>query len=266
MGVVDALLHELGCEVVIIVGDHRYEEARKCWNGLIDRRPVCIVQADSEEVIQKCIEICVAYQVIMTVRGGGHSVSGLSTADDCVMLDLSLWNRVELDVENKLIRVQGGALWSDVDKICAPENLSIPCGLISHTGVGGLTLGGGIGWLSRKHGLSCDSLHSARLVTADQKVLTVCQDHNPELFWAIRGGGGNFGVVSEFEFHCHPVPGKATLILMTFNQDEIIEVMRRYTEYCHQISDDCTLYLLISNTTVRRVEAKEDILIPNLIT
>jgi len=190
---------------IIERGDPAYDEAAPVYNAMIDRRPELLVRcADVADVIS-CVNAARETGIDLAVRGGGHNGAGLGTVDDGLVADLSAMRGVRVDIERDTVRVQGGSTWGDVDHATHPFGRAVPSGIISTTGVGGLTLGGGTGHLTRKYGLTIDSLISADLVLADGTRVTVDSDHHPDLFWAIRGGGGNFGVVTSFEYRMHPV-------------------------------------------------------------
>ncbi|HET8524761.1 MAG TPA: FAD-binding oxidoreductase, partial [Thermomicrobiales bacterium] len=186
-------------------GDPTYDDARSVYNGMIDRRPALVVRcADAADVIA-AVRFAADQGLDLSIRGGGHNVTGFATNDGGVVVDLSRMRNVHVDPERRVARAGGGATWGDVDHASHAFGLATTGGVLSTTGVGGLTLGGGFGHLTRRFGLCIDNLVSAEVVTADGKLLTASEQENPDLFWAIRGGGGNFGVVTSFEFRLHPV-------------------------------------------------------------
>jgi FAD/FMN-containing dehydrogenase len=190
---------------VITAEDSGYEEARKVHNAMIDRRPQVIVRCAGAEDVVAAVNLARESELDLAVRGGSHSVPGFGTADDAVVVDLSPMRAVEVDPEARTARAQGGATWGVFNDATHAHGLATTGGIISTTGIGGLTLGGGIGYLSRGCGLSCDNLLSAEVVTADGQVAAASEQANEDLFWALRGGGGNFGVVTSFEYQLHPV-------------------------------------------------------------
>jgi hypothetical protein len=182
-----------------------YDEARRVWNGAIDRRPAVIARCAGADDVVRAVRFAREREMIASVRGGGHAVAGHAVCDDGLMIDLSLMKRVQVDARARTARAAGGLLWSELDRATQPFGLATTGGIISHTGIGGLTLGGGLGHLMRKHGLTVDNLISATLVTADGETLHVDEDSDPELFWGLRGGGGNFGIATTLEYRLHPV-------------------------------------------------------------
>jgi FAD binding domain/Berberine and berberine like len=186
-------------------GDSSYDEERALFNAMIDKKPAVIAKCASTGDVASVIGFAKAHDLPLAIRGGGHNGGGLGSVDDGVVADLSLMHSVTVDPDAKTAKVGGGATWAQVDAATNPHGLAVPCGIISTTGVGGLTLGGGIGHLTRGYGLTIDNLLSAQVVLADGQQVTASADENPELYWALRGGGGNFGVVTEFTFQAHPV-------------------------------------------------------------
>ena len=190
---------------VVLSGDPEYESARNVWNGMIDRRPALVVRCRGAADVVACVDFAREHALLVAVRGGGHNVAGFATCDGGMVIDLSGMRDVRVDPGSKVVRVAGGALWADVDRETQVFGLAVPGGIVSTTGVAGLTLGGGQGWLRRTHGMTCDSLLSVDVVTANGELVTASESDRPDLFWALRGGGGNFGVVTSFEFRAHPV-------------------------------------------------------------
>jgi hypothetical protein len=211
-------------------GDAAYDEARAVYNAMIDRYPALIARcADADDVVA-CVDLAREQDVPLAVRGGGHNAGGLGVWDDALVIDLSGMNDVEVDPVSRRVRVGGGALLRDVDAATHAHGLAVPMGVLASTGVGGLTLGGGLGYLSRKHGLSIDSLLAAEVVLADGSIVIASEDSHPDLFWAIRGGGGNFGVVTAFEFEAQPV---ATVVAgpMLWPLERSAEILRAFDEH-----------------------------------
>ncbi len=228
-GGIDALRAEMNGPV-IAPGDPGYDEVRRVWNADIDRRPAVVARCTSADDVAVAVRFARDEGLEISVRGGAHSMPGHAVCDHGLMIDLSLLNRVTVDPEAKRARAQGGALISDLDAATQAHGLAVPMGAISHTGVGGLTLGGGMGWLTRQAGLSVDNLLSAEVVVADGRVLRAAEDENADLFWALRGGGGNFGVVTEFEFRLHEVGPTVQFGLFFWEQDRSREALRLMRE------------------------------------
>ncbi|HQT95923.1 MAG TPA: FAD-binding oxidoreductase, partial [Thermoanaerobaculaceae bacterium] len=182
-----------------------YDEARKVWNGMIDRRPALIARCVGVADVIAAVDFAREQGLPIAIRGGSHNVTGSAVCDGGVVVDLSAMKGIRVDPEKRTARAEGGCTWGDLDHATHAFGLAAPGGIISTTGIAGLTLGGGIGHLTRKYGLSCDNLISADVVLADGRFVTASAQSEPDLFWALRGGGGNFGVVTSFEFRLHPV-------------------------------------------------------------
>jgi hypothetical protein len=210
----------------LLPGDAGYDEARSVWNGDIDRRPALIARCGTPTHVAQAIALARREGLDLTVRGGGHNFAGLAVSDDALMIDLSPMNVVSVDAGARRARCGGGATWADLDGATQQHGLAVTGGFISHTGVGGLTLGGGMGWLTRKAGLSADNLVSAEVVLADGQAVRASAEEHEDLFWALRGGGGNFGVVTEFEFALHEVGPLAQLGLFFWGADQGVEALR----------------------------------------
>jgi FAD/FMN-containing dehydrogenase len=186
-------------------GEEGYEEARRVWNGAVDRRPALIARCAGVDDVLEAVRLARERGLLVSVRGGGHAVAGHAVNDGGLVIDLSPMKAVRVDPEARTARAAGGALLGELDRATQRFGLAVPCGIVSHTGIGGLTLGGGLGHTMRKFGLTVDNLRSVELVTADAERLRVDVDTEPELFWGLRGGGGNFGIATAFEFRLHPV-------------------------------------------------------------
>lgn len=214
--------------VVLEPADIGFDEAltRAIWNGDIRRRPALIARPSNAAEVADVLTYVRRESLDVTVRGGGHSYAGHAVADGAVMIDLGELNAVTVDPTARRVRCGGGATWADVDGATSPLGLAVTGGFISRTGVGGLALGGGFGWLTRQAGLTCDNLVRAEVVTADGRVVTASAVDNPDLFWALRGGGGNFGIVAGFEFNLHPVAPMANLALFFWQPDRAADALR----------------------------------------
>jgi FAD/FMN-containing dehydrogenase len=226
---------------ILVETDEAYETARKVWNGMIDRRPVVIAQCLNSFDIILAVKFAQKNNLQISVRGGGHNVTGYAVCDRGIMIDLSLMRTIKVDVQKQIAEVQTGATWGDFDKATQPYGLTSTGGLVSTTGVAGLTLGGGVGWLVRKHGLCCDNLIEAELITADGDVLHLSTTENAELFWGIRGGGGNFGIVASMQFRLYKTEN-ITGGMIIHPQSNARQVIQFYREFMKTAPDELTLY------------------------
>jgi FAD/FMN-containing dehydrogenase len=225
-------------------GDDGYDEARQVWNGMIDRRPAAIVCMAGVADVVATVRFAGERGLPVAIRCGGHNVAGTAVGDGGIVIDLARLKSVRVDPVKRRARAAGGVLWSEYDHETQAFGLASPGGAISTTGLAGLTLGGGYGYLSRRYGMACDNLLSADVVTASGELLTASTDSHPDLFWALRGGGGNFGVVTTFEFQLHPVR-QALSGLIAFPFEMSKTVLRRYRDLCLDASDDLTLMAAI---------------------
>ena len=228
---------------VITPEDAEYDEARKVWNGDIDRRPAAIAMCRNVADVQAALGFARKEGLPIAVRSGGHSFPGHSVADGALVIDLRQINQVSLDPAAQRVTVGGGAVWSEVDAVTVPQGLAVTGGHVTHTGVAALTLGGGMGHLMRGFGLSSDNLLHAEIVTADGRVLQASETENPDLFWAIRGGGGNFGIATRLEFQLHPMPETVFGGMVFYSPENGPELMRRYNEICKTMPDQVTTIL-----------------------
>jgi FAD/FMN-containing dehydrogenase len=215
-----------------------YEEARLVWNGMIDRRPALIARCAGTADVAEAVRFAVEHGLLVAVRGGGHGVAGNAVCDGGLVVDLSAMNEVTVDAKRRTARAGGGARLADVDRATQAHGLATPLGVVSRTGIAGLTLAGGIGWLRRTHGLSCDNLAAAEIVTADGRVLAASADQQGDLFWGLRGGGGNFGVVTAFEYVLHPLGPPVALAFVLYPGDRAREVLELYRDYMAGAPDE----------------------------
>lgn len=239
----DQVAHSFASEfggAIVQPADPDYDSARALWNGCVDARPALIARCRTTDDIAAAVTLTREADVPLAVRAGGHSVAGLSMCDGGVVIDLSPMRGVSVDVDRRTATVQPGATWADLDAATAAEGLATTGGLISTTGVAGLTLGGGIGWLQRKYGLSCDNLVTADVVTAEGEVLRASEIERPDLLWGLRGGGGNFGIVSRFTFRLHPV---STVLggLLLFPLDRGKEVLTVFRGWAADAPDEASM-------------------------
>jgi FAD/FMN-containing dehydrogenase len=238
-----ATLNELGQELqgeLIRPEDSGYDEARAIWNGAHDRRPALIVRCAGVEDVRHSVGFARSEGLEVAVRGGGHSIPGFSTVEGGIFFDLSPRKGIKVDEKKSTVVAEGGLTWGELDAETQKHGLAVTGGLVSTTGVAGFTLGGGIGWLMRKHGLACDNLRSAEIVTADGQAITASADENADLFWGLRGGGGNFGIVTSFEFDLHSVGPTVAAGPIFYPGDDAAEILRRYREIAAELPDEMT--------------------------
>ncbi|MGH3454201.1 MAG: FAD-binding oxidoreductase [Nocardioidaceae bacterium] len=224
--------------------DPDYDERRRIWNGAIDRRPALIARCSGPDDVRTAIRYARRTGIEVAVRGGGHSFPGHSTVDGGLVVDLSAMNRIRVDPGRRTVRAQAGALLGDLDRVTQPHGLAVPSGIVTHTGIAGLTLGGGIGWLMRKHGLTIDNLLSVKLITASGDVATASATENAELFWGVRGGGGNFGVVTEFTYRLQPVGPTVLAGPIFWAVEDSPAVMRFYRDWIADAPDELTTIVI----------------------
>jgi FAD/FMN-containing dehydrogenase len=232
---------------LLLPGSDGYEHARRVWNTRFDRRPALIARCTCQEDVVAAVNFARAHSLHPAVRGGGHGDAGHAVCDDDLMIDLSLMRSVRVDTQARRARAGGGATWADLDRETQRHSLAVPGSTVSHVGIGGVTLGGGFGYLNRRYGLSADNLASAEIVTADGRLRVASPTEHPDLFWALRGGGGNFGVVTSFEYDLHQV-GPVVLGGMLFHPyDRAREALRFYREVAPAMPDDLYASLTIAS-------------------
>jgi FAD/FMN-containing dehydrogenase len=240
----EATLRELREELrgeVVLPGDAAYDEARSVWNGMIDRRPALIARCAGTSDVIAALGFARSEGLVVAVRGGGHNVAGNATCDGGLVIDLSPMKAARVDPDRRTVRAQGGLTWAELDRETQAFGLATTGGLVTSTGIAGFTLGGGIGWLMRKHGLACDNLIGADVVTADGQTVHASESENAELLWGLRGGGGNFGVVAEFEFRLHPV-SQIMGGLMAWPAAAAPDVLRAWRDWVPGTPDElCTM-------------------------
>ncbi|MGY3317201.1 FAD-binding oxidoreductase [Arthrobacter sp. TE12232] len=232
---------------VVRPGDADYDRERSIWNGAHDRRPTLIARCAGVADVIRTVDLARSEGLPLSVRGGGHSIPGFSTVDDGIVLDLSLMKGVQVDPARRRVAAQAGCTWKDVDAETQQFGLAVTGGLVSSTGIAGFTTGGGIGWLVRKHGLASDNMVGADVVTADGQFIHASADEHPDLFWGLRGGGGNFGVVTSFDYQLHEVGPIVLSGLVFYPAEEAEQVLRGYRAACAAAPDELTT--LVNLTT-----------------
>ncbi|MFC1832559.1 FAD-binding oxidoreductase [Thermodesulfobacteriota bacterium] len=230
---------------LITPDDSHYDYARKIWNGMFDKHPALIAQCICTADVIQAVNFARDHNLLVAVKGGGHNSAGNATCDDGIVIDLSHMRRVYVDPKKKTARVDGGALLGDVDSETQLHGLAVSAGIVSHTGVGGLALGGGFGWISRKHGLSVDNLLSADVVTAHGDLIQVSQNENEDLFWGIRGGGGNFGIVTSFEFNCAEIGTEVFSGVIAKKFENAQDYISFHQEYVQTLPDEMTVWMVV---------------------
>lgn len=230
---------------LVLPGDPHYNEVRAIWNGMIDRMPAVIVRCRNETDVVHAVKHARENKITVSIRGGGHNIAGHAVCEGGMMIDLSTMKEVRVDAAERRAYVQPGATLYDVDRAAQAHGLAVPVGINSTTGIAGLALGGGFGWLTRKYGLTSDNLVSARIVTADGRCLHVSATSHADLFWALRGGGGNFGVVTQFEFALHPVGPEVLTGLVVFPLEEASQVLRKYRKFIAIVPDDLSVWAVM---------------------
>ena len=229
----------------IVPGDADYDAARAVWNGMHDKRPAIIVRCAGTADVINAVRFARSQGLTIAVRSGGHSIPGFSTVDDGIVIDLSPMKGIHVDVAGRTARAEGGATWHDFDHETQAFGLAVTGGLVSSTGIGGFTLGGGLGHLVRTDGLTCDNLIAADVVTADAKLVRASDKENQDLFWALRGGGGNFGVVTSFEFKLHPLGPEVLSGLVVHPLDDAGELLSRFRRIAKEAPDELTTWVVM---------------------
>ena len=230
---------------IVLPDDPNYNEVRKIWNAMIDRRPAVIVQCAEADDVPHAISYARDSGLEISIRGGGHNIAGSALCDNGVMIDFSNMKNIKVDAQKMRAYVEPGATLGDFDKAVQAHGLATPVGINSTTGIAGLTLGGGFGWLTRKYGMTIDNLVSAEMVMADGRKIQVSEDENTDLFWALRGGGGNFGVVTQFEFALYPVGPEILAGLLVFPIDQAKQVLEKYREFVNSAPEELNVWVVL---------------------
>ncbi len=227
---------------LILKEDPRYDEARQLWNAMIDRHPAFILQCTTSNDVMQAVRFAHQHSLLISIRGAGHNIAGRALEDDVLLIDLSQMRKVVVDPKQKTVTAEAGATLGDVDEETQKYELALPVGINSTTGIAGLTLGGGFGWLSRKYGMTVDHLLSVELVTVEGELLTVTKESEPELFWALTGGGGNFGIVTSFTFSLSPLKNEVMSGPVIFEIDEAESVLKNYRDFCKSAPNELTVW------------------------
>jgi len=232
---------------VIRQDEPTYDNVRKIWNASIDKHPGLIARCSGVADVLMAVNFARENNLLVAVRGGGHNVAGRALCDGGIVIDLSQMKAIHVDASNRKARVSAGVTLGDLDRETHQAGLAVPAGVVSKTGVAGLTLGGGVGWLVRKYGLTCDHVLTFEVVTADGKTVTASEKENQDLYWALRGGGGNFGVVTSFQYRLHPV---STVLggLVVYPRDKALDVLRQYRDFMLSAPDELTVYAALLHT------------------
>ena len=228
-------------------GDEGYDEARRVHNGLVDKRPALIARCRNESDVVHAVRLAHEAGLEVAVRGGGHNVAGRATIDGGVMIDLSLMKGIDVDPNTRTVRAEGGVTWGELNRATQLHGLAVTGGIVSTTGIAGLTLGGGLGWLMGKHGLALDNLESVSLVSAEGKLLRASSRDDPELFWAVRGGGGNFGIATLFEYRLHPLGTNVVAGLLVHPFERAREMLEFYQQCTAALPDDHTIFATLTH-------------------
>ena len=232
----------------LILPDHEeYDSARSIWNRMIDKRPAAIARCANPADVAATVDVARERDLRVSVRSVGHNIAGSALCDDGLVIDLSKMKGIRVDPRGQTVRAQPGADWGDLDTETQAIGRIVPGGIVSTTGIAGLTLGGGFGWLTRKHGFNCDSLISADLVTADGDYLTASEEENPELFWGLRGAGGNFGVVTSFEYALHPLGPEVMAGLRVYPMTDADTLLRGIRDLTAEARDELSLLAILRN-------------------
>ena len=245
-----AVLDELASTMtghLVRPGDAAYDEARRVWNGMIDLRPAAIARCASTEDVRAALRIARNAGLPLAVRGGGHNVAGFGTIDDGLVIDLSPMSTVTVDPATRRVRAGGGATLKDLDAATQAHGLVVPAGVVSETGIAGLTLSGGLGWVRRKWGLSCDNLVGVELVTADGTVLHADEQSDAELMWGLRGGGGNFGIVTQLEFDAHPLGPEVAFLFALYPLTEAHQVIAEHERLVTAGGDEVSTIVVLGH-------------------